>query len=41
MNKEKKPMTIQELHQEVNTLKIQIKILKKENESLGFRLTKL
>ena len=40
-NKEKKPITIQELQQEINTLKIEIKTLRKENETLDFRLTKL
>ena len=38
-NKEKKPVTIQELHQEINTLKIEIKTLRKENETLDFILS--
>ena len=38
-DKEKKPITIQELHQEINTLKIEIKTLRKENETLDFRLS--
>ena len=40
-HKEKKPVTIQELHQEINILKTEVKTLRIKNESIDSRLVKL